>query len=174
MRKPSRRRLVASVVALGVVAIVVWWWTRDPEASVVARAAFDYVGDLKAQAMTSASRRVFPDDLLVLKEAALNRAGTEDSFRTETLEFFQARDLDEVRRAPKERFFEFLLLRAYRQHRDLFDLLARGEVEGIRVRRDEDQARVSVSVRVQVPEGRRQLTMRLEMTRSDGVWWVRI
>lgn len=164
--------LVTGVLAVG--AVLAWRFTRDPESGVVEQATREYVGDLRTQGLTSASRRVFPDDLLELKQAALFKAGVEDRFRAEALEFFQARDLDEVRRAPRERFFEFLLLRAYVRHPRLFDLLSRGQVAGVRVRRDGEQATAWVSVDVDLSEGTRRLTLRAELIRRDGVWWIRI
>ncbi len=176
MATSQRRRQGLTLVAgvLGVGALAAWWFTRDPEARLVEQAVREYVGDLKTQSMASASLRVFPDDLLVLKEAALFKAGVEDSFRKETLEFFQARDLDEVRQAPRHRFCEFLLIRTFMQHRRLFDDLSRGRVAGVRVRRDGEEARAWVSVDVDLPEGRRRLTLEATLIRRDGRWWVRI
>lgn len=168
------RGLVLVTGALAVGAVLAWWFTRDPESPLVEQAVREYVGDLKTQSMTSASRRIFPDDLLELKQAALFKAGVEARFRAEALEFFQARDLDEVRQAPRERFFEFLLLRAYVQHPRLFDYLSRGRVAGVRVRRDAEKARATVSVDVEVPEGRRRLTLEAGLIKQDGVWWIRI
>ncbi len=168
------RGMVLVTGALAAGAVVVWWWTRDPESRFVEQAAREYVGDLKTQGMTSASRRIFPDDLLELKQAALFRAGVEDRFRSEALEFFQARDLDEVRQAPRERFFEFLLLRTSVQHPDLFDLLSRGRVSGVQVQRNGDRAQARVSVDVELPEGRRRLTLQADLVKQDGVWWIRI
>lgn len=173
----TQRRIRGMVLVTGVLAagaVLVWWLTRDPERRLVEQAVREYVGDLKVQGMTSASRRIFPDDLLELKQAALFRAGVEDRFRSEALEFFQARDLDEVRQAPSERFFEFLLLRTAVQHPRLFDLLSRGRVAGVQVRRNGDKAQARVSVDVEVPEGRRRLTLQADLVKRDGVWWIRI
>ncbi len=169
-----KRGLVLVTGALAVGAVLAWWFTRDPESPFIEQAVREYVGDLKTQGMTSASRRIFPDDLLELKQAALFKAGVEERFRAEALEFFQARDLDEVRQAPRERFFEFLLLRAYVKHPRLFEYLSRGKVVGVQVRRDGDRARARVSVDVEVSEGRRRLTLQAELIRRDGAWWIRI
>lgn len=170
----QRHRMVILTGLLAVAAIATWWATRDPEVRLVEQAVREYVGDLKAQNLTSASRRIFPDDLLELKEAALFKAGIQESFRAEALEFFQARDLDEVRRASRERFFEFLLLRTFVQHRRLFGYLAGGQIAGVQIQRDGDEARALVSVDVDVPEGRRRLTMKAGLIKRDGVWWIRI
>lgn len=169
-----RRGRVLVTGALAVGGVVAWWLTRDPEARLVEQAVREYVGDLKTQGMTSASRRIFPDDLLELKQAALFKAGVEDRFRAEALEFFQARDLGEVRQAPRERFFEFLLLRAYVKYPRLFDSLSRGRVAGVRIRHDGEEARAWVSVDVEMSEGRRWLTLRADLIKRDGVWWIRI
>lgn len=173
-RAPGRKVWLAVAAVLCLAALLAWFFSWDPEKRLIEQAAREYVGDLKTFAIESASHRIFPDDLFELKNAALFNAGIKDSFRAEALAFFEAKDLEELRKAPKERFFQFLLNRTYKQHRHLFDSLALGKVVGVRVKRKGTEAEAAVFVDVARPEGKRRLTVRTYLINRDGTWWIRI
>lgn len=171
------KRLKSSLVAFALLLVLTcaaWLLSYDKESKEVEIAARMYLGDIKIGQIVSASHRIYPEDLLRLKEAAQFKAGVNEEFRREMLEYFQARDLDEVRSLPRQRFFEFLLYRTMRLYPDLFGLLASGRISGVKVRRHDDEAEARISVDVEGPSGKRRLSVFLRLAKSEGVWWVRI
>ncbi len=169
-----KRVLLALVAVLAVVSMLLSWAIRDPAREDIRAAFFGYVGDLRQGLKASASKRVFPDDLAGLKSSALDRAGSEPLFRQQAMGFLEVRDAADLTAVPKERFFEFLLARTMDMHPQVRDVLSEGKIVGTGVHRTGDEADLTASFALDVPEGRRHFTMRLHLTRVDDVWFLRL
>jgi hypothetical protein len=169
-----KRVLLALVVVLSLVSALLSWAIQDPAREQVRAAFFGYLGDLRQGQGASAARRILPEDLFHLKQGALEKAGGEPEFRSRLQDFLGVRDAAELTAVPKERFFEFLMLRTQEQHPHVKDVLSEGKVEGTGVNRTGNEAEMSASFALSVPEGRRSFSMRLHFTKVDDVWFLRL
>jgi len=170
-----RKRYVGFlVVALVGASVLVVLQTYDPERKAVELAFNGYFGDVKHMLGPSAASRVFPEDLAALKEAALLYAGSRTEFRADAFAFLGVTDAAGLGRQTKERFFEFLLDRTRRMHPEVLQTLNEGRLMGTKIRRRDDVAYVEATFAVETSAGPRRFVMRLQMLRSDDIWFVRI
>lgn len=169
-----KRVLMALVAVLAVVSVLLSWAIRDPAREDIRGAFFGYLGDLRQGQNASASKRVFPDDLAGLKTGALDRAGGEPVFRQQAMDFLEVRDAALLIAVPKERFFEFLLARTLDLHPRVKDVLSEGKVVGTGLHRTGDEADLTASFALDVPEGKRHFTMRIHLTKVDDIWFLRL
>lgn len=166
--------IIAALAVLAGTSVVLAVAVRDPAQTEVRTAFFGYLGDLRKGDVQSAARRLWPEDLAVLKSAALDRMGSDPVFRQEAMEFIEKREPAEIASVPKERFFEWLLARTFRQHPEVRDVLSEGQVIGVGVRRLGDEADLTATLALKTPEGRQVFTMRIHLTRRDDLWFVRL
>ncbi|MBP7125653.1 hypothetical protein KBD49_04730 [Myxococcota bacterium] len=166
--------VIAALAVLAGTSVVLSVAVRDPVQAEVKTAFFGYLGDLRKGDVQSAARRVWPEDLAVLKSAALDRMGSEPLFRQEGTEFLERQEAAEITSVPKERFFEWLLHRTFREHPEIRDVLSEGQVIGVGVRRTGGEADLTATLALKTPEGRQVFTMRLHLTRRDDLWFVRL
>jgi len=169
-----RSVVIAALAVLAGTSVVLSVAVRDPMQAEVKGAFFGYLGDLRKGDVQSAARRIQPEDLAVLKSAALDRMGADPLFRREGTEFLQRQDPAELTAVPKERFFEWLLARTFREHPEVREVLSQGQVIGVGVRRLGGEADVTATLALKTPEGRQVFTMRLHLSRAEDVWFVRL
>jgi len=169
-----KRVLLALVAVLAAVSVLLAWVVKDPARQEVRAAFFGYLGDLRQGLNPSASRRILPADLGLLKQGALDRAGSDPVFRGEAMEFLGIGDAAGFTAVPKERFFEFLLDRTMKMHPRVRDVLSEGKVVGTGVKRTGSDADLTASFVLQVPEGPRHFTMRIRLTKVDDAWFLRL
>jgi hypothetical protein len=169
-----KKVLLALVAVLAAVSLLLAWAVQDPARAQVREAFFGYLGDLRQGLPESASHRVLPADMAALKQAALERVGSDPLFRSDAEAFFARTDPAELVALPKEKFFEFLLARTLKQHPAVRDVLAEGKVVGTGVRRSGGEADLTATLALDTPEGRRMFTMRLHLTRMEDIWFLRL
>ncbi|HOU52700.1 MAG TPA: hypothetical protein PLQ97_02085 [Myxococcota bacterium] len=169
-----RSVVLAALAVLAGTSVVLSVAVHDPMQAEVKAAFFGYLGDLRKGDVQSAARRVWPEDLAVLKSAALDRMGSDPLFRRDGETFFERQDPAEITSVQKERFFEWLLARTFREHPEVRDVLSEGQVIGVGVRRLGGEADLTATLALKTPEGRQVFTMRLHLTRRDDLWFVRL
>jgi hypothetical protein len=147
---------------------------HDPERAYIEVAFYGYMGDLKMARADSAALRVFPDDLLKLKNAALETFAANDEFRSALMEFFRTKDPATVMSQPRERFFEFLIERTMEAHPEVLMTLSEGSVIGLEIARDGDNARVTATIKFVHEKTVGWRLMRLRMALQDEEWWIRL
>jgi hypothetical protein len=170
----GRRETAIAIAVLAVSSAVAIWVVREPEREAIEAAYSGYLGDLRNQRFRSAGMRMYPDDLVGLKRAAIELAGEDRAFREATLDRLEAASAEELGAVPKERFYEYLLERTFTAHPEVRQALLSGETIGMRVRRHGDDAGVEATLRVATPEGRRHFVMTLKLRRTDETWFVRL
>jgi len=172
-RKGAKGLFVLLAVLLCVTVVTVFV-VYDPELSTIRRRAIAYVGDLQKRDIHSAGRRVFVEDLSVLKESALEQAALSREFRARAEKFFGVSEMSEMGKQTKELFFEFMIDKVYEDRPELMEALRRGKVAGVSVKRDGAQATADTMISLATDEGKRQFVMHLKLVRHEGEWWIRI
>lgn len=170
----GRKRLFVVLVVLLVASVVTVYLAHDAEVDEIHRMALGYVGDLQNKQVQSASRRVLPDDLMALKASAMEHAALSIEFRADAETFFKTRDVAEMEAQSKERFFQFLVWRTFELHPLIHEALRRGKIAGVSTSRNGDAGKVDVALSLATDDGDRRFVMRLELSRLDEQWWIRI
>ena len=169
-----KRKRIGAIGVLLVVAIgaAVGALHADPELARIETAVMGYVGDLRLWRLKSAAKRVDPQYLLLLKRAAIRRAGESPFFREELYEYFGLSDASDALSVPKERYFEFLVERVRRLHPEVVRALVQGRIVGMEVRRSGDAAFVQVTMELSDGGKRRWFVLRVGLVRRGGAWYI--
>ena len=169
-----KRVLLVLIAVLAAVSMLLSWAVRDPAREQIRTAFFGYLGDLRQGLDSSVSKRILPEDLVGLKMGALDRAGSDPTFRQRAMEFLGVRDATDIAAVPKERFFEFLLTLTMDLHPHLKEVLSEGKLVGTGVLRTGNEAELTASFALNAPEGPRHFSMRLHLTKVDDAWFLRL
>ncbi|MBL6976339.1 MAG: hypothetical protein ISR64_11450 [Deltaproteobacteria bacterium] len=170
----SRKKLFVVLVLLFLGSVVTVYLAHDPEVDEIRRMAQGYMGDLQNKQVQSASRRVLPDDLLALKASGMEHAALSIEFRADAETFFKTRDVAVMEAQSKERFFRSLVWRTFELHPLIHEALRRGKNAGVSTSRSDEKGKVDVALSLATEEDDRRFVMRLELSRLDDQWWVRI
>jgi len=143
----------------------------DPEAEAIEFVAREYVGNLQGETFLAAGQYVYPQNLIELKQSAIQKAGMNEGFRQEILRALGVASLEDLRSVSKERFFEFLVKRSFAQHNRTFEIIRKAKVIGVKVRRKKDKAWAQVSFRLVEDSVEKRFRMRLKLKNENG-WFV--
>ena len=167
----KRKRYLIGPLIFLLVMIVSILLRYDPEADEVEFVTRKYVGNLQTEAFLSAGHFVYPQNLIDLKHSAILKAGMNEGFRQEILRAMNVASLEELTRVPKERFFDFLVKRSFAYYKSTFEMIKKGTVIGVKVRRKKDNAWVQVSFRLVEDSIQKRFRMRLAL-KKENAWFV--
>lgn len=175
MRRPKTSKAIFVVtVGLSIAIISVVYVAYDPEKSLIEQSFLGYIIDLKMGRYASAALRVYPDDLLRLKDAIGHKLSTDSEFRKEVMEFFGSNDPSYILSQQRERYFVFLVERIIKRHPEVIETLGDGHIIGVEIQRKGDIGRVKSTIRVENKGKVKWKIMTINMVKYEGEWLTRL
>lgn len=170
----TRKIAIGVVVTLSLIAVGIAYYFHDGERGEIRRAFLAYLGDLKQEQYNSAASRVLLNDLVTLKQGAIQLAGESLSFRNEVEHYFKVDTANALVAIPADRFFGFLVTRTFEKNAELERVVQNGVFQGMKIERSGEDAESDARLRLESPDGQRESSLRLSFVKKDDTWFIRL